>query len=62
MDDFQTDSAEISLVVTEVNDAPVADIDLGNHPFLEEGQLIIKEEDLIGCLTDRPGKMTRLPD
>ncbi|CAH6916815.1 Cadherin domain-containing protein [Vibrio chagasii] len=51
VDDFQTDSAEISLVVTEVNDAPVAaDIDLGT--ILEEGQLIIKEEDLIAATTD----------
>ncbi|MFM2608251.1 retention module-containing protein [Vibrio chagasii] len=51
VDDFQTDSAEISLVVTEVNDAPAAaDIDLGT--ILEEGQLIIKEEDLIAATTD----------
>ncbi|WP_372148732.1 cadherin-like domain-containing protein [Vibrio sp. 10N.222.52.C3] len=50
-DDFKTDSAEISLVVTEVNDQPVAsDIDLGT--MLEEGQLIIKEEDLISATTD----------
>ncbi|MCZ8486557.1 hypothetical protein O9993_18075 [Vibrio lentus] len=41
-DDFLTDTGEISVVVTEVNDdQPVAtDIDLGN--ILEEGQLIIK--------------------
>ncbi|WP_373947879.1 retention module-containing protein [Vibrio pomeroyi] len=51
VDDFLTDSAEISLIVTEVNDAPVApDIDLGT--MLEEGQLIIKEEDLISGTTD----------
>ncbi|MFZ3407247.1 retention module-containing protein [Vibrio chagasii] len=51
VDDFLTDSAEISLEVTEVNDAPVAaDIDLGT--ILEEGQLIIKEEDLIAATTD----------
>ncbi|MDA0153232.1 retention module-containing protein [Vibrio sp. Makdt] len=51
VDDFQTDSAEISLEVTEVNDQPVAaDIDLGT--MLEEGQLIIKEEDLIAATTD----------
>ncbi|MFA0348840.1 cadherin-like domain-containing protein, partial [Vibrio sp. 10N.222.55.C6] len=50
-DDFLTDSAEISLEVTEVNDAPVAtDIDLGN--ILEEGQLIIKEGDLIAATSD----------
>ncbi|MEZ8152396.1 retention module-containing protein [Vibrio splendidus] len=50
-DDFKTDSAEISLVVTEVNDQPVAsDIDLGT--MLEEGQLVIKEEDLISATTD----------
>ncbi|MFA0543254.1 cadherin-like domain-containing protein, partial [Vibrio sp. 10N.222.52.B7] len=51
VDDFLTDSAEISLEVTEVNDAPVAtDIDLGN--ILEEGQLIIKEGDLIAATSD----------
>ncbi|MEZ8722866.1 retention module-containing protein [Vibrio pomeroyi] len=51
VDDFLTDNAEISLVVTEVNDDPVApDIDLGT--MLEEGQLIIKEEDLISGTTD----------
>ncbi|MCG9692953.1 retention module-containing protein [Vibrio sp. Isolate22] len=51
VDDFKTDSAEISLEVTEVNDQPVAaDIDLGK--MLEEGQLIIKEEDLIAATTD----------
>ncbi|NOH32501.1 retention module-containing protein [Vibrio chagasii] len=51
VDDFLTDSAEISLEVTEVNDQPVtADIDLGT--MLEEGQLIIKEEDLIAATTD----------
>ncbi|MFS1892923.1 retention module-containing protein [Vibrio lentus] len=51
VDDFLTDNAEISLVVTEVNDQPVAtDIDLGN--ILEEGQLIIKEEDLIAATSD----------
>nr|WP_282449848.1 cadherin-like domain-containing protein [Vibrio sp. 1CM23M] len=51
VDDFLTDSAEISLEVTEMNDQPVAtDIDLGN--ILEEGQLIIKEEDLIGATSD----------
>ncbi|MCG9640856.1 retention module-containing protein [Vibrio sp. Isolate34] len=51
VDDFLTDSAEISLEVTEVNDKPVAaDIDLGT--ILEEGQLIIKEEDLIAATTD----------
>ncbi|PMM61320.1 retention module-containing protein [Vibrio lentus] len=51
VDDFLTDNAEISLVVTEVNDQPVAsDIDLGT--MLEEGQLIIKEEDLISATTD----------
>ncbi|WP_276605638.1 cadherin-like domain-containing protein, partial [Vibrio sp. F13] len=50
-DDFLTDSAEISLEVMEVNDAPVAtDIDLGN--ILEEGQLIIKEGDLIAATSD----------
>ncbi|MEZ9791532.1 cadherin-like domain-containing protein, partial [Vibrio splendidus] len=50
-DDFKTDSAEISLVVTEVNDQPVAsDIDLGT--MLEEGLLVIKEEDLISATTD----------
>ncbi|NOH94119.1 retention module-containing protein [Vibrio sp. AIC-3] len=50
-DDFLTDSAEISLEVTEVNDAPIAtDIDLGN--ILEEGQLIIKEGDLIAATSD----------
>ncbi|CDT76620.1 Conserved hypothetical protein; putative hemolysin-type calcium-binding region [Vibrio coralliirubri] len=50
-DDFLTDTGEISVVVTEVNDQPVAtDIDLGN--ILEEGQLIIKEEDLIGATSD----------
>ncbi|PML59209.1 cadherin-like domain-containing protein, partial [Vibrio sp. 10N.261.52.A1] len=51
VDDFLTDSAEISVVVTEVNDKPDAtDIDLGT--ILEEGQLIIKEEDLIAATTD----------
>ncbi|WP_394142199.1 retention module-containing protein [Vibrio chagasii] len=51
VDDFLTDSAEICLEVTEVNDQPVAaDIDLGT--MLEEGQLIIKEEDLIAATTD----------
>ncbi|WP_372166271.1 cadherin-like domain-containing protein [Vibrio lentus] len=51
VDDFLTDSAEISLEVTEVNDQPVAtDIDLGN--ILEEGQLIIKEGDLIAATSD----------
>ncbi|KAB0479107.1 retention module-containing protein [Vibrio chagasii] len=51
VDDFLTDSAEISLEVTEVNDQPVAaDIDLGT--MLEEGLLIIKEEDLIAATTD----------
>ncbi|MCC4860644.1 retention module-containing protein [Vibrio splendidus] len=51
VDDFKTDSAEISLVVTEVNDQPVAsNIDLGT--MLEEGQLVIKEEDLISATTD----------
>ncbi|MFA0010503.1 cadherin-like domain-containing protein [Vibrio sp. 10N.261.46.E12] len=51
VDDFLTDSAEISLEVTEVNDQPIAtDIDLGT--ILEEGQLIIKEEDLIGATSD----------
>ncbi|MEZ9776509.1 cadherin-like domain-containing protein, partial [Vibrio sp. 10N.261.54.A5] len=50
-DDFLTDSAEISLEVTEVNDQPVAtDIDLGT--ILEEGQLIIKEGDLIAATSD----------
>ncbi|MEZ9606357.1 cadherin-like domain-containing protein, partial [Vibrio cyclitrophicus] len=50
-DDFLTDNAEISLVVTEVNDQPVAsDIDLGT--MLEEDQLIIKEQDLISSTTD----------
>ncbi len=50
-DDFLTDTGEISVVVTEVNDQPVAtDIDLGN--ILEEGQLIIKEEDLIAATSD----------
>ncbi|MEL0609049.1 retention module-containing protein [Vibrio echinoideorum] len=54
MDDFLTDNAEISLVVTEVNDQPVAsDIDLGT--MLEEGQLIIKAEDLIAATTDPEG-------
>ncbi|KPL94483.1 retention module-containing protein [Vibrio splendidus] len=49
--DFLTDTAEISVVVTEVNDQPVAtDIDLGN--ILEEGQLIIKEGDLIAATSD----------
>uniref|UniRef100_UPI000AEBFE21 T1SS-143 repeat domain-containing protein n=1 Tax=Vibrio coralliirubri TaxID=1516159 RepID=UPI000AEBFE21 len=51
VNDFLTDTAEISVVVTEVNDQPVAtDIDLGT--ILEEGQLIIKEEDLIGATSD----------
>ncbi|MFS1491493.1 retention module-containing protein [Vibrio splendidus] len=51
VDDFLTDNAEISLVVTDVNDQPVAsDIDLGT--MLEEGQLIIKEEDLISATSD----------
>ncbi|NOI32751.1 retention module-containing protein [Vibrio cyclitrophicus] len=51
VDDFLTDSAEISLIVTEVNDQPIAtDIDLGN--ILEEGQLIIKEGDLITATSD----------
>ncbi|MGF1803418.1 cadherin-like domain-containing protein, partial [Vibrio gigantis] len=51
VDDFLTDNAEISVVVTEVNDQPVAtDIDLGN--ILEEGQLIIKEGDLIAATSD----------
>ena len=51
VDDFLTDNAEISLLVTEINDQPVAsDIDLGT--MLEEGQLIIKEEDLISATTD----------
>ncbi|WP_157367185.1 T1SS-143 repeat domain-containing protein, partial [Vibrio coralliirubri] len=51
VDDFKTDSAEISLVVTEVNDQPVAtNIDLGS--IVEEGQVIIKEEDLIAATTD----------
>ncbi|WP_141710075.1 cadherin-like domain-containing protein, partial [Vibrio splendidus] len=50
-DDFLTDTGEISVVVTDVNDQPVAtDIDLGT--ILEEGQLIIKEEDLIGATSD----------
>ena len=52
--DFKVGSAEISLVVTEVNDQPVAtDIDLGT--MLEEGQLIIKAEDLITATTDPEG-------
>ncbi len=51
VDDFLTDNAEISLVVTEVNTKCAAsDIDLGT--MLEEGQLIIKEEDLISATTD----------
>ncbi|TKF06992.1 retention module-containing protein [Vibrio kanaloae] len=51
VDDFLTDNAEISLVVTEVNDQPTAsDIDLGT--MLEEGQLIIKEGDLISATSD----------
>ncbi|MEZ9174329.1 retention module-containing protein [Vibrio kanaloae] len=51
VDDFLTDNAEISLVVTEVNDQPTAsDIDLGT--MLEEGQLIIKEGDLIAATSD----------
>ena len=50
-DDFLTDTGEISVMVTEVNDQPVAtDIDLGN--ILEEGQLIIKEGDLIAATSD----------
>ncbi|WP_135382856.1 retention module-containing protein [Vibrio tasmaniensis] len=54
VNDFKTDSAEISLIVTEVNDKPVAtDIDLGT--MLEEGQLIIKAEDLITATTDPEG-------
>ncbi|WP_060982486.1 retention module-containing protein [Vibrio splendidus] len=54
MDDFLTDNAEISLVVTEVNDQPVAtNVDLGT--MLEEGQLIIKAEDLIAATTDPEG-------
>ncbi|EAQ52855.1 retention module-containing protein [Vibrio sp. MED222] len=52
--DFKVGSAEISLVVTEVNDQPVAtDIDFGT--MLEEGQLIIKAEDLITATTDPEG-------
>ncbi|WP_373938563.1 retention module-containing protein [Vibrio kanaloae] len=51
VDDFLTDNAEISLVVTEVNDQPTAsDIDLGT--MLEEGQLLIKEGDLIAATSD----------
>ncbi|SBS25536.1 retention module-containing protein [Vibrio toranzoniae] len=51
VDDFLTDNAEISLVVTEVNDQPTAsNIDLGT--MLEEGQLIIKEDDLIAATSD----------
>ncbi|WP_454441339.1 retention module-containing protein [Vibrio bathopelagicus] len=54
IDDFLTDNAEISLVVTEVNDQPVAtNVDLGT--MLEEGQLIIKAEDLIAATTDPEG-------
>ncbi|MBY7732207.1 retention module-containing protein [Vibrio splendidus] len=54
MDDFLTDTAEISVVVTEVNDQPVAtNVDLGT--MLEEGQLIIKAEDLIAATTDPEG-------
>ncbi|MFA0159665.1 cadherin-like domain-containing protein, partial [Vibrio sp. 10N.261.46.A3] len=54
VDDFLTDNAEISLVVTEVNDQPVAtNVDLGT--MLEEGQLIIKAEDLIAATTDPEG-------
>ncbi|MEZ8882200.1 retention module-containing protein [Vibrio sp. 10N.261.51.A7] len=51
VNDFLTDTAEISVAVTEVNDQPVAtDIDLGT--ILEEGQLIIKEGDLIAATSD----------
>ncbi|WP_428805219.1 retention module-containing protein [Vibrio satsumensis] len=54
VDDFRTDNAEISLVVTEVNDQPVAtNVDLGT--MFEEGQLIIKAEDLIAATTDPEG-------
>ncbi|PME69575.1 retention module-containing protein [Vibrio sp. 10N.286.55.C11] len=54
VDDFLTDTAEISLVVTEVNDQPVAtNVDLGTMP--EEGQLIIKAEDLVSATTDPEG-------
>ncbi|MEZ8085520.1 retention module-containing protein [Vibrio sp. 1S139] len=54
VNDFLTDTAEISVAVTEVNDQPVAtDIDLGT--ILEEGQLIIKAEDLIAATTDPEG-------
>ncbi|CAK1928202.1 T1SS-143 domain-containing protein [Vibrio crassostreae] len=54
VDDFLTDTAEISVVVTEVNDQPVAtNVNLGT--MLEEGQLIIKAEDLIAATTDPEG-------
>ncbi|CAK1701617.1 Cadherin-like domain-containing protein [Vibrio crassostreae] len=54
VDDFLTDTAEISLVVTEVNDQPAAtNVDLGTMP--EEGQLIIKAEDLVSATTDPEG-------
>uniref|UniRef100_UPI002635C7E2 T1SS-143 repeat domain-containing protein n=1 Tax=uncultured Vibrio sp. TaxID=114054 RepID=UPI002635C7E2 len=51
VDDFLTDSAEISLIVTEVNDAPVAtDVDLGS--IAEDGQIVIVEGDLIAASSD----------
>ncbi|WKY59163.1 retention module-containing protein [Vibrio sp. SNU_ST1] len=50
----QTNQATFTIKVTEVNDQPVAtDIDLGT--MLEEGQLIIKAEDLITATTDPEG-------
>ncbi|MFA0154418.1 cadherin-like domain-containing protein, partial [Vibrio sp. 10N.261.46.C10] len=51
VDDFLTDNAEISLVVTEVNDAPVAtDVDLGS--IAEDGQIVIVEGNLIAASSD----------
>ncbi|WP_135443267.1 retention module-containing protein [Vibrio tasmaniensis] len=50
----QTNQTTFTIKVTEVNDAPIAsNIDLGT--MLEEGQLIIKAEDLITATTDPEG-------
>ncbi|WP_135383890.1 retention module-containing protein [Vibrio tasmaniensis] len=50
----QTNQTTFTIKVTEYNDAPIAaNVDLGT--MLEEGQLVIKAEDLITATTDPEG-------
>ncbi|MDK9797210.1 cadherin-like domain-containing protein, partial [Vibrio sp. D449a] len=59
--DPKTDTAELSLVVTSVNDMPVApDINLGT--IAEDDQIVIKAEDLIAASTDPEGDNLTVTD